>query len=154
MTRPGWWLLSFLALASEPHERDAVLGDVAESGKSAYAVIPDILGLIVRRQAGLWMVWRPWVALIGVSALAGIPLSQVSFRFNVDLAEQLMAYQKYGVHYGTGVTAGKDVAFLFCLAVGLLVGRGPADSPWGRFRAVPYGSRGWCFISSCWIRHG
>jgi hypothetical protein len=121
MTRPGWWLLSFLALALEPDERDAVLGDVAESGKSGYVAIPDLLGLIVRRQAGLWMIWHPWVALVGVSALAGVPLSQISFRFNVDIGEQLIAYQRHGVHYGTGLTAGQDIAFLSCIAAALLV---------------------------------
>lgn len=121
MTRPGWRLLSFLAQALEPAERDVVLGDVAESGESASSAIPDLLALIARRQAGLWMVWRPWVALLGISVLAGVPLSRIAFRFNVDLGEQLMSYHKHGAHYGTGVSASQDVVFLVCLAVGLLV---------------------------------
>ena len=31
--RFGWWLLSVLARALEPAERDVVLGDLAESGE-------------------------------------------------------------------------------------------------------------------------
>jgi hypothetical protein len=81
----------------------------------------DLLGLIVRRQAGLWTVWRPWLALFGVSGLAGVPLSRIAFRLNVDLGQQLMAQRNYGVHFETGLTAQQGIAFLLCLAVALLV---------------------------------
>ena len=46
--------------------------------------------------------WRPWLALFGVS-LAGVPLSRIAFRLNVDLGQQLMAYHKYGVRFETDV---------------------------------------------------
>jgi hypothetical protein len=121
MTRPGWRLLSFLALALEPAEREVLLGDMAESDRSAYAEIPGLLGLIVRRQACLWMVWRPWLALLGVSCMAGVALSRIAFGFNVAVGLQLMAYIKYGVHYGTGVSVSQDMAFLVCIGVGLFV---------------------------------
>ena len=86
-----WWLLNVLARGLEPAERDVVLGDVAESGQGFGAGMRDLLGLIIRRQAGLWTSWRPWLALFGVSCLAGVPLSRIAFRLNVDLARQLMA---------------------------------------------------------------
>jgi hypothetical protein len=81
----------------------------------------DLLGLIVRRQAGLWAVWQPWLAVLGVGGVAGVPLSRIAFRLNVDLGQQLMAYHKYGVRFETGLTARQDAAFLLCLAVALLV---------------------------------
>ena len=61
MMRFGWWFLSFLARALEPPERDAVLGDLAESGEGVGPAMRDLLGLIVRRQVGLWLSWRPWL---------------------------------------------------------------------------------------------
>jgi hypothetical protein len=120
MMRFGWWLLSVLARALEPAEREVALGDLVESGEGLGAAMRDLLGLIVRRQAALWTLWRPWLALSGVSCLAGAPLSRIAFRLNVDLGQQLMAYHKYGVRFETGVTAQQDLAFLLCLAAALL----------------------------------
>jgi hypothetical protein len=120
MTRFGWWSLNVLARGLEPSERDAVLGDLTESGEGMVAGIRDLLGLIIRRQAALWTSWRPWLALFGISCLVGVPLSRIAFRLNVNIGQQFMAYQNYGVHYGTGLTAGQDLAFLLCLAGALL----------------------------------
>ena len=114
MMRFGWWLLSVLARALEPAERDVVLGDLAESGEGVGAATRNLLGLIVRRQVGLWLFWRPWLALFGVSCLAGLSLSRIVFRLNVDL-------YKYAAHYATSLTAPQEVAFLVCLAGALTV---------------------------------
>ena len=114
MMRFGWWLLSVLARALEPAERDVVLGDLAESGEGVGAATRNLLGLIVRRQVGLWLFWRPWLALFGVSWLAGLSLSRIVFRLNVDL-------YKYAAHYATDLTAPQEVAFLLCLAGALTV---------------------------------
>jgi len=110
----GWGLLSVVARALEPAERDVVLGDLAESGEGVGAAMRDLLGLIVRRQVGLWLSWRPWLALFGVSCLAGLSLSRIVFRLNVDL-------YKYAAHYATSLTARQEVAFLLCLAGALTV---------------------------------
>jgi len=110
----GWWLIGVLARALEPAERDVVLGDLAESGEGVGAATRDLLGLIVRRQVGLWLFWRPWLALFGVSCLAGLSLSRIVFRLNVDL-------YKYAAHYATSLTARQEVAFLLCLACALTV---------------------------------
>jgi len=112
--RLGWWLLSVLSRALEPAERDVVLGDLAESGEGVGAATRNLLGLIVRRQAGLWLFWRPWLALFGVSCLAGLSLSRIVFRLNVD-------FYKYAAHYATTLTARQEVAFLLCLAGALTV---------------------------------
>jgi len=114
MMRLGWWSLSFVARTLEPPERDAVLGDLAESGASFGLAMRDLLGLVVRRQVGLWASWRPWLALFGVCGLAGLSLSRIVFRLNVDL-------YKYAAHYATSLTASQEVAFLLYLASALLV---------------------------------
>ena len=114
MIHVGWWLLSFLARALDPPERDVVLGDLAESGAGFGLAMRDLLGLIVRRQVGLWTSWRPWLALFGVCGVAGLSLSSLVFRLNVDL-------YKYAAHYATSLTARQEVAFLLCLAGALLV---------------------------------
>lgn len=114
MMRLGWWLLSVLARALEPAERDVVLGDLAESGEGIGAATRHLLGLIVRRQVGLWLSWRPWLALLGVSCLAGLSLSRIVFRLNVDL-------YKYAAHYATSLSVGEEVAFLLCLAGALAI---------------------------------
>ena len=121
MRRLNRWLLRVLARGLEPAERDVVLGDVMESGEGAVAAMRDVLGLIVRRQVGLWKVWQPWVALFGIGCLVGVPLSQIVFRLNVGLGQQLKTYFKWGVHYGTGLTVQQDIAFLLCLTIALLV---------------------------------
>jgi hypothetical protein len=102
-------------------ERQAVRGDLAESGESVVPAIRDVLDLIVRRQVGLWAGWQPWLALLGIACLAGVPLSRIAFRLNVDLGQQLMAYHTYGVHFGTLLTPQQDLAWLLCLAVALIV---------------------------------
>jgi hypothetical protein len=46
-------------------EREAVCGDIAESGESGGEALRDILGVVLRKQAVLWTDWRPWLALVG-----------------------------------------------------------------------------------------
>lgn len=121
MMRFCWRLLDILSGMLDADERQAVRGDLAESGESIVRAIGDVLGLIVRRQIGLWTEWQPWLALLGVACLAGLPLSRILLRFNVDLSQQLMAYRIYGVHFGTLLSPQQDVAWLLCLAIALLL---------------------------------
>jgi hypothetical protein len=121
ITRICWRLIDILSQMLDADERQAVRGDLAESGEGIGRALRDVLGLIVRRQIGLWTEWQPWLALLGVACLAGLLLSRILFRFNVDLSQQLLAYQQYGVHFGTLLTPQQDIAFLLCLAVALLV---------------------------------
>lgn len=120
MTQVSWRLVEALSRMLDADERQAVRGDLAESGVSVGAAVRDLLGLIVRRQAGCWTEWQPWLALFGVSVLVGVPLSRIAFRLNVDISQQLIGYRN-GVHFGTGLTVYQDIAFLLCLAVALLV---------------------------------
>jgi hypothetical protein len=112
-------LIHLLARCLEPVERDVVLGDIAESGEGVTAALRDLLGLMLRRQAGLWRDWHPWLALVGVVGLAGVPLSRIAFALSVDLREQLVTHGKYGVWYGTGMPCGQVLVSLFCTALAL-----------------------------------
>lgn len=62
----------------EPGEREAVCGDLAEAGESGGRALRDVVGLVVRRQAGLWKGWRPWAALGAVAVPFGMWLGERS----------------------------------------------------------------------------
>jgi hypothetical protein len=78
MSAIGWRLVEFVARVLSPHEREAVLGDLAEANENALRSLVNVLGLFFRHQAILWCDWRPWLAgfvalpssylLMGVSA--------------------------------------------------------------------------------------
>jgi hypothetical protein len=78
MRRISWCSVDVLCHLLDADERDAVRGDLMESDASAGRALSDVLGLIVRRQAALWMDWRPWLAVVGVAAAVGALLSIVS----------------------------------------------------------------------------
>jgi hypothetical protein len=78
MTRIGWTLADLATQLLEPHERDAVRGDLAECGASGWCALYEVLGLVLRRQGALWTEWRPWLALVGVVLPLGVLLSHAS----------------------------------------------------------------------------
>jgi hypothetical protein len=78
MTQIFSWLTDTFSQLLEPGERDAVFGDFAESGEPAGQALCDVLGLVARRQAFLWMRWQPWLILAGVIFPLGMLLSIVS----------------------------------------------------------------------------
>jgi hypothetical protein len=65
--RAAWILPEGAARLLAPAEREAVLGDLVEAGDGPWTALAEIGGLVLRRQAGLWRNWRPWVAAFGVS---------------------------------------------------------------------------------------
>ena len=75
MTRIGWTLADLATQLLEPHERDAVCGDLAECGASGWRTLREVLGLVARRQAALWADWRPWIAVIAIVVPIGMMLS-------------------------------------------------------------------------------
>jgi len=78
MRRICWWSVDRVSRLLEPDERDAVRGDLTESGASGGSALREVLGLVVRRQAALWLDWRPWLALVGVVVPLGMLLGLVS----------------------------------------------------------------------------
>jgi len=71
-------LVDFVSRGLDSAERDAVLGDLAESGESGARELAGVLGLVVRRQAELWKDWRPWVLLMLLILPLGLLLSVAS----------------------------------------------------------------------------
>src|ERR1700679_3549063 len=66
-----------------PKDRDAVLGDMVETGASGGSALCSAVGLVVRQQMELWRAWHPWVA--SSMAFAGsLLLLGVSFGLSVD----------------------------------------------------------------------
>jgi hypothetical protein len=85
-------VIDLLASTLAPDERDAVLGDLAESNATGAAAIRDLLGLVLRRQAALWTNWRPWLALAGMAIPFGILLTFFSMRSAHNSAIYLWMY--------------------------------------------------------------
>ncbi len=73
-----WWLLEPVSRFLERDEREAVLGDLAESRQSGPRALLDVLDVVIRRQARLWMTWRPWLVLFALILPVGMLLSIVS----------------------------------------------------------------------------
>jgi hypothetical protein len=59
-------------------ERQAVLGDMVESGQTGAQALRDLLGLLMRQQPTFWTDWRPWAALLGLVVPAALALSFVA----------------------------------------------------------------------------
>jgi hypothetical protein len=67
MKNLGSRFLATAAIFLAPIEREAVLGDLFEIGEDSWRALWEVLGLVLRRQAGLWLNWRPWLAAFGVA---------------------------------------------------------------------------------------
>src|SRR5580658_309405 len=115
MTHVCWWFVDVLSRTLDSDERDAVHGDLAESGATGGQAIRDVMGLVVRRQAALWKDWHPWFALVGLVGIAAALLSELAFQFDGEILMQVRTYWRHGVHYGTGLSVGEDAVYLVCL---------------------------------------
>jgi hypothetical protein len=95
MIRACWWFVNIVLQGLEPDERDAVRGDLAECGETAGQAVCQVLGLFVRRQAALWINWRPWVGLLFLAVPLGIVFSVVSKLLAYGSAIYLWLYTNY-----------------------------------------------------------
>ena len=77
-----------------PMDRDAVLGDLAETSASGWSALGSVLGLVVRQQMELWRAWQPWVAS-SVAFAGSLLLLSVSFGLSVDSRYLLRAERGY-----------------------------------------------------------
>lgn len=115
MTNSHWRWVEVAARLLEPGEREAVVGDLLESGEGAWTGLLDILGLVTRRQLLPWKSWQPWLAAFGLALpcsflLMGISVSVSSM--GVRLAESALL---------SGSTQGLHDVFLGLLCGGLLL---------------------------------
>jgi len=78
MTSTYWPLLEVAARLLERDEREAVLGDLQETGEGAWRGLLDVLGLVVRRQLLPWKNWQPWLAAFGLALPCSLLLMGIS----------------------------------------------------------------------------
>jgi hypothetical protein len=106
----GWWMVGILARTLAPDERDAVCGDLAESGESGGHALRDVLGLVARRQAALWKDWRPWLAPLALAAPVVLDLARSSGGLTgvAWVGVELRTLWTYGVRYEAGLPAVDD----------------------------------------------
>ena len=76
-----WRFVRLLSRSLERAERDAIFGDFIESRSTSVQALRDVLGLVARRQVGLWLDWKPWGALLGIVVPIGLLLSYLSIRW-------------------------------------------------------------------------
>jgi hypothetical protein len=88
MTRIAWSLVEAVSQLLERDEREAVRGDLAEAGESAWQGLAAVAGLVIRRQALLWKNWRPWLAAFGLA----LPSSFLLMGFSLSVSH---AYQQF-----------------------------------------------------------
>lgn len=69
MTRvtAGWAWVEAASSMLGRDEREAVLGDLIEAGEGARQAMLAVLGLVLRREAQVWKIWRPWIAAFALS---------------------------------------------------------------------------------------
>ena len=78
-----------------PMDRDAVLGDLAETGTSGWSALGAVLGLVARQRMELWRAWQPWVGS-GMAFAGSFLLLSVSFGLSVDSRHLLRGERGYG----------------------------------------------------------
>jgi hypothetical protein len=86
--RAVWFLVGKITQLLEHEECEAVRGDLIEAGEGAGQALIDVLGLVVRRQTGLWKSWRPWLAAFGLA----LPSSFLLMGFSLSV---IHAYQQF-----------------------------------------------------------
>lgn len=122
-----WWLVDRLARVLEPDEREAVRGDIAESGEPAVRALLDVLGLVVRRQVTLWKDWRPWVTLAGLVVPLGMLLSLNSISLGRSYDLYVWVFRNSGV-IDPGTL--KDAGLTVRQSIGLLLFRSLLLGAW------------------------
>jgi hypothetical protein len=104
MTSMHWPLVEVAARLLERDEREAVLGDLLETGEGAWRGLLDVLGLVVRRQLSHWKNWQPWLAVFGLALpgsliLMGISVS-VSSIYERLIDHRILIGSPHAIHEG------------------------------------------------------
>jgi hypothetical protein len=116
MTTPWSWVEAAARLL-QANEREAVLGDLLETGESGWHALFDVLGLAIRRQAGLWTSWRPWLAAFGLA----LPSTFLLMGFSVSISQAYQHLVGPTILQATGLNVGPGLFLLLC-NIFLLVG--------------------------------
>lgn len=89
MTGVPWRLVEVLARLLMPHEQEAVLGDLLESGGGGWRSLLDVFGLVMRRQLSHWRNWQPWLAVFGLTLPSSLVLMGTSVSVS-SMSERLI----------------------------------------------------------------
>lgn len=100
MSATGWELVELTSGLLERHEREAVLGDLVERREGTWPGLCEVLGLVARRQAGLWRDGRPWLAGFVVAVPCSYLLMIVSLSVTCTY-DRLFHHRAYW-HWPTG----------------------------------------------------
>jgi hypothetical protein len=92
MTSINWRLVEVLARLLKPGEREAVLGDLLETGEGGWRGLLDVLGLVIRRQLSHWKNWQPWLAVFGLALPGSLVLMGTSVSVS-SMYEQLIDHR-------------------------------------------------------------
>jgi hypothetical protein len=103
-------LMEMAARLLECDERDAVLGDLVETGASAWKGLLEVLGLVIRREGQAWSDWRPWLAAFGVALPGSLLLMGVSLSVSCTY-ERLAGLEVFAPCAPTGQ---EDYPLLLC----------------------------------------
>ena len=117
MTTLGWSMVDAVSQLLERDEREAVRGDLAESGAGPREALLDVLGLVVRRHMLHWKSWRPWLAAFGLALPGTLLLLGLSFSIS-------QTYQRIldpVIFEATGLKLAPGLSLLLC-QVSLLIG--------------------------------
>jgi hypothetical protein len=117
MTGINWSLVEVASQLLERDEREAVLGDMVEAGESAWHGLLDVLGLIIRRQVGLWKSWRPWFAAFGLA----LPCSFLLMGFSVSISWTYQHLMDAKAFQANGLASSLRLPTLICHVL-LLIG--------------------------------
>jgi hypothetical protein len=104
-----WWLAERSSRVLIASERDAVIGDIAESGATGARALRDVFDLIVRRN---WRIWLTLAALAGQAFVLQVFLMKPFRDFDI--------WWKYGVRSEDGLSAGEDLFALTCHCAALI----------------------------------
>jgi hypothetical protein len=110
MTGIGWSLVDVVSQLLERDEREAVRGDLAESGQSAWQGLCDVLGLVIRREAAVWRNWRPWLAAFGLA----LPSSLLLMGFSLSVSRAYQHFIGPTILHATGLTVRPGFSLLLC----------------------------------------
>jgi hypothetical protein len=104
----------------DPMEREAVLGDFAELGRSDRQILMGTAGLVLRRQLGFWKRWNPWFVL-GAIVIPICPLlATLSDELGQRLFPNLVMWLHHRMPYETGLSSGALLTALCCQAAALV----------------------------------
>jgi len=103
---PGWSVIEAASQLLPPQDREAVLGDLAETDESLRKMLAQLFGLAARRHLALWNSWQPWLAAFGLALPASFLLMGASVSIS-STVQQTLSHPSPAHHaFRTFISAG------------------------------------------------